>query len=153
MRSTRRWNRVSGGIVEVACIIFTLALLLTPDYKKSSTMPLKPETIIKQTRKRIARIQETLGGFDYLCSGTLLKRTKVCGKPGCRCAQDVKARHGPYYEWGHMQGGKLVHRVVTAQQAALLQLAINNNRSVQKLLRDWEVETERLIDAEAPRKL
>lgn len=115
-------------------------------------MSRKPETIIKQARQKIARIRETLSGVDYLCSGTLLQRTKVCGKPGCRCAQDVNARHGPYYEWGHMQGGKLVHRTVSPQQAVLLQLAIDNYRSVQQLLRDWEVETERLIDAEAPRK-
>jgi hypothetical protein len=114
-------------------------------------MPRKPETVINQARQRIARIRDTLSGVDYLCSGTLLKRTKVCGKPGCRCAQDVNARHGPYYEWGHMQGGKLVHRVVSPQQAKLLQLAIDNHRNVQKLLRDWEVETERLMDAEVPR--
>ena len=115
-------------------------------------MPRKPETIIKQARQRIDRIRDALIGVDYLCSGTLLKRTKVCGKAGCRCAQDVNARHGPYYEWGHMQGGKLVHRVVSQQQAELLQLAIDNYRNVQKLLHDWEVETERLMDAEAPRK-
>ena len=114
-------------------------------------MPPKPATIIKKARQRIERIRETLTGVDYLCSGTLHQRTKVCGKSGCRCAQDASARHGPYYEWGHMQGGKLVHRVVSQQQAALLQLAIDNYRSVQKLLRDWEVETEKLIDAEAPR--
>lgn len=111
----------------------------------------KPETVIKQARKKIARIRETLSGVDYLCSGTLLQRTKVCGKAGCRCAQDPNARHGPYFEWGHMQGGKLVHRTVSREQAALLQLAIDNYRSVQQLLRDWEVETERLIDAEVPR--
>lgn len=111
----------------------------------------KPETVIKQARKKIARIRETLSGVDYLCSGTLLQRTKVCGKAGCRCAQDPNARHGPYFEWGHMQGGKLVHRTVSREQAVLLQLAIDNYRSVQQLLRDWEVETERLIDAEVPR--
>ena len=115
-------------------------------------MPAKPATIIKQARQRIARLRESLGGIDYLCSGTLLKRMKVCGKPGCRCAQDVSARHGPYYEWGHMKGGKLVHRVVSPEQAELLRLAIDNYRNVQKLLRDWEVETERLINAEAPPK-
>ena len=114
-------------------------------------MPPKPATIIKQARQRIERIRKTLSGVDYLCSGTLHKRTKVCGKPGCRCAQDASARHGPYYEWGHMLEGKLVHRVVSPEQAVLLQLAIDNYRSVQKLLRDWEVETEKLIDAEAPR--
>ncbi len=83
---------------------------------------------------------------DYLCSGTLLQRTKVCGKAGCRCARDPNARHGPYYEWGHMQGGKLVHRTLSPEQAVILQLAIDNYRNVKRLLRDWEVETERLIE-------
>jgi len=115
-------------------------------------MPAKPATIIKQARQSIARLRETLSDIDYLCSGTLYKRMKVCGKPGCRCAQDVNARHGPYYEWGHMKSGKLVHRVVSPEQAELLQLAIRNYRSVQKLLREWEVQTERLINAETPKK-
>jgi hypothetical protein len=73
---------------------------------------------------------------------------KQCGKAQCRCANDPSARHGPYYEWGHMQQGKLVHRNVTARQAALLRLAIANYRKARKLLRDWEVQTERLIDSE-----
>jgi hypothetical protein len=115
-------------------------------------MSLRPQTIIKEARERIARIRESLGAIDYLCSGTLLQRTKVCGKPGCRCAQDPSARHGPYFEWGHMKGGKLVHRAVTADQAAILQVAIDNHRKAKKLLQAWEQETEKLFDAEAPRK-
>ena len=115
-------------------------------------MAQRPETIIKHALQRIARIRESLGEIDYLCSGSLLVRTKICGKPGCRCAQDPQARHGPYYEWGHMKGGRLVHRTVSTQQAAILRLAIENYRKVKKLLRSWEVETERLIDAEEPRQ-
>jgi hypothetical protein len=112
----------------------------------------RSETIIKRALERIARIREALNAIDYLCSGTLLQRTKVCGKPGCRCAQDPCARHGPYYEWGHMKGGKLVHRTVTPEQATILQLAIANHRKAKKLMQAWEDETERLFDAEAPRK-
>jgi len=51
-----------------------------------------------------------------------------------------------------MKGGKLVHRQVSAEQAELLRLAIDNYRRVQQLLRDWELETERLINAEVPRQ-
>jgi N-methylhydantoinase A/oxoprolinase/acetone carboxylase beta subunit len=43
-----------------------------------------------------------------------------------------------------MHNGKLVHRTVSPQQAAVLRLAIINYRKVKKLLRAWEVETERL---------
>ncbi len=115
-------------------------------------MPYRLPQIVKQARQRIARIQVALTAVDYLCSGTLLKRMKVCGKPGCRCAQDPAARHGPYYEWGHMQDGQLVHRRVKPEQAVILRRAIANYRKVKQLLRTWEKETERLIDAEAPRE-
>ena len=60
------------------------------------------------------------------------------------------ARHGPYYEWGHMKGGKLVHRMVTPEQAVLLRRAIANYRKAKKLMKAWENETERLFDNEAP---
>ncbi len=115
-------------------------------------MPRRPEVIIRQTRARIARIRGTLGAIDTLCSGTLLQRMKVCGKPGCRCAQDPDARHGPYYEWGHMKGGRLVHRTVSPEQAAVVRMAIANYRKAKKLMQAWEDETERLIDTEVPRK-
>jgi hypothetical protein len=110
--------------------------------------PPPPHTRLQQAQTRIARVREAIQAVDYLCSGTLLRRTKLCGKPGCRCAQDPAARHGPYYEWGHMQGGKLVHRMVSARQAALLRAAIKNYRKVRRLLRAWETETERIIEAE-----
>jgi len=112
-------------------------------------MPRRREDKLQQARERISRIRAAFNAMEYLCSGTLLRRTKVCGKPSCRCAQDPSARHGPYYEWGHLKGGKLVHRVVSPEQAALLRLAIANYREARKLLRAWEKETEHLIDAEA----
>ena len=115
-------------------------------------MTKKLEIAINQARERINRIREALNSVDYLCSGTMLKRMKVCGKPGCRCAKDLDARHGPYFEWGHMVDGKLVHRVVSPEQAAKLQIAIENYRKVKKLMLAWERETEKLIDLETPRK-
>jgi hypothetical protein len=113
--------------------------------------PRRPADSIKNVRERIAKIRAAIDAFDYLCSGTLLRRTKLCGSPKCACATDPNARHGPYYEWGHMKGGKLVNRMVSPQQAAALRRAIENYRKVKTLLRDWEAETERLIDLEHPR--
>jgi hypothetical protein len=115
-------------------------------------MTRRREYIIRQTRDRIADIRAALNSIDYLCSGTLLERMKMCGKPGCRCAQDPEARHRPYYEWGHMKAGKLVHRTVSPEQATILRLAIANYRKAKKLMQAWEDVTERLIDAEATRE-
>jgi len=111
-----------------------------------------PQQVASQARQRIGRLRDTLAAIDYLCSGTLLKSLMQCGKPACRCHVDpAAARHGPYYRWGHMQAGKLVHRYVSPEQAVVLRQAIANYRRVKKLMRAWEVETERLIDVEAPR--
>ena len=115
-------------------------------------MPRSVVQRIAQAHEKIARLRADFTDIEYLCSGTLHQRMKVCGKPGCRCAQDPQARHGPYYEWGHMVGGKLVHRVVTPQQAQLLQQAIDNHRHVKQLMRAWEEQTELLVDLEAPRQ-
>ena len=75
---------------------------------------------------------------------------KVCGKPNCRCASDPDARHGPYYEWGYMQDGKLVHRRVPAERAELMQHAIDNYKRVRELLHEWELLTADEIIAPEP---
>jgi hypothetical protein len=113
-----------------------------------------PRTTAKQiaarAHQRIQAIRQAIAQTDYLCSGSLLARMNSCGKPNCRCAQDSAARHGPYYQWGHMKAGKLVHRLVSPEQAKLLRVATVNYRRVKKLLRAWEAETERIIDTEFP---
>lgn len=106
----------------------------------------KRQEVSRTARERIRRIQERIRRIDYLCSGTLVTRTKVCGKVGCRCAQDPTARHGPYYEWGYMQEGHQVHRMVTPEQAKVLQRALVNYRTVLRLLRDWEAQTGRALE-------
>jgi hypothetical protein len=108
----------------------------------SSTTPKRNlATQARLSRQRIEKIRTAIGQTDYLCSGTLYEHLSRCGKPGCRCAEDPAARHGPYYDWGHMQGGKLVRRRLSAEQAQLMRRAIDNYRKVKKLLRDWETET------------
>jgi hypothetical protein len=96
-------------------------------------MSRRSENIFKQAHAPIAAIRDSLNAVDYLCSGTLLEHRTRCGKPGCRCANDPKARHGSYYDWGHMQAGKLVHRRVSPEQVAVLRLAIVNYRKIKNL--------------------
>ena len=107
----------------------------------------------EKARKRIEAIRAAIPDIELVCSGTLLTRMTKCGKPTCACHRDPAARHGPYYEWGRMRAGKLTHRWMNAeQQAQQLRQAIANFRKLKKLLQDWEIQTERLIDAEHPHK-
>ncbi len=108
------------------------------------------EAQLTEVQAKIAHIHRALSALQYLSSGTLLKRTKLCGNPRCHCATDPAARHGPYYEWSYLKAGKLRHRTLTPKQAELMRLAIANYRKVKKLLRAWEVQTQRLIELNAP---
>ncbi len=108
----------------------------------------KLNDIRNATKKRIRRIQERILQMDYVSSGTLVTRTKVCGKTNCRCKDDRAARHGPYHEWGYMKDGKQVHRMLSTGQAALLKKALANHRAVLRLLREWERQTVRVLDLE-----
>jgi hypothetical protein len=60
--------------------------------------------------------------------GSLSERTIKCGKPGCACTQDPKARHGPYYSLTHAVGGKTHSRFLTEKQADLVRQQIDNGR-------------------------
>jgi len=95
----------------------------------------------QRMRARSRALREAIDALDYLASGTLLTRTKVCGRANCRCAVDPAARHGPYYEWTRRSEGHLVHYVVSPEQAQLIKVAIDNHREVQRLLAAWERET------------
>ena len=106
-----------------------------------------PEQIRKEALQRVATLRAIIARVDFACSGTLLERRKACGKPGCRCAEDPAARHGPYDEWTCRHKGSLLHRVVTAEQAQMIPDAIKNRRTILKLLHTWERETVRVIEA------
>jgi hypothetical protein len=53
---------------------------------------------------------------------------------------------------GAHEGGKLVQRTISPQQAAILRLAIANYRKAKKLMKAGEDETERLMDLDAAHK-
>lgn len=76
--------------------------------------------------------------MDLVASGTLHTRMKVCGRHNCRCALDPNARHGPYHEWSRRQNQRLLHSIVTEEQAKLFAEAIANHRTIQELLARWE---------------
>jgi len=92
----------------------------------------------RKPSSRIASIQRQVARVDLICSGTLLKRTKVCGKPNCRCARDPDAEHGPYYEWKRRENNCLRHRIVSAEEAERIRKAQDDYQRVLTLLAEWE---------------
>jgi hypothetical protein len=109
-------------------------------------MPQEPDVPgIGKHRREIERIRQRIGKIVLACSGTLHVRKKACGRPNCRCAKDPELRHGPYYEWTRRRDGRLVHSILTKEQAKILEAAIASYRKIEQLLARWERETEAII--------
>jgi len=60
--------------------------------------------------------------------GSLSDRTIRCGKSGCACADNPKARHGPYHSLTQAVGGKTRSRFLTEEQAAVARQQIATGR-------------------------
>ncbi len=102
----------------------------------------------QRVQDTLRKIQQRILRLDFVCSGTLHKRTKICGKSNCRCAKDPSARHGPYVDWSRREEGRLVHTSVSSREARFLRKAITSYKEVLRLLRRWEQETVKYIHSQ-----
>lgn len=98
----------------------------------------------------IVALKQALAPMDYVCAGSLFTRTRVCGKPNCRCATDPAARHGPYFTWAHHDRDGVVHHILTREQAQIVRRAISHYRTIRKLIGRWDRESATAILARKP---
>jgi len=80
-----------------------------------------------------ADIVRRLGELGFALPGTITERTKSCGKPRCRCHDDVDQRHGPYIQWTRTLDAKTVTRQLTRDQLDRYQPWFDNNRQLREL--------------------
>lgn len=64
--------------------------------------------------------------------GSLAERTIKCGKAGCACANDPKARHGPYFSLTQAVEGKTRSRFLAPERAAVAHRQIAAGRQFRK---------------------
>jgi hypothetical protein len=77
---------------------------------------------------RVRQLAVELADPKPMRRGSLSERTIKCSKPSCACAQDAKARHGPYYSLTQAVGGKTHSRFLTAEQAEVIRQQIDAGR-------------------------
>jgi hypothetical protein len=64
--------------------------------------------------------------------GTISIAYAKCGKTTCRCRQDSKYLHGPYYRWTGWINGKPTTKTVSEEVARECQKRIENYKELQK---------------------
>jgi len=86
---------------------------------------------------RVRQLVTELADAKPMRRGSLSERTMKCSKPGCACARDPKARHGPYYSLTHAVKGKTRSRFLTAQQAHLARQQVDAGRQFRGRVDAW----------------
>ncbi len=77
---------------------------------------------------RVRQLADELAHAQPMRRGSLSERTIRCGKAGCACADNPKARHGPYHSLTQAVGGKTRSRFLTEEQAAVARQQIATGR-------------------------
>ena len=104
---------------------------------------------------RVRQLATELADAKPMRRGSLSERMIKCSKPGCACAQDPKARHGPYQSLTHAVAGKTRSRFLNAEQADLARRQIDAGRKFRgRVDALWEASEEwadsQLEDVAAP---
>src|SRR5450755_1770284 len=77
---------------------------------------------------RVSQLASELAQPQPIRRGTVSERMMKCSKPGCACADDPEARHGPYYSLTWPVEGKTHTQYLTAEQAAVAKQQIESGR-------------------------
>jgi hypothetical protein len=80
--------------------------------------------------------------------GSVSERTMKCGKAGCPCQQDPKARHGPYYSWTRSMAGKTRSRYLSPEQAELARQQIEQGHTFLEQMEQYREACEQWADAQ-----
>jgi len=97
-------------------------------------------------RRAQQRIAQHLAQVGFALPGTLLVRSHVCGKPGCRCMADPPRPHGPFHQWTRKIAGKTVTRRLTDEQATRYRPWFDNAGRARELLAELEALSLRIAE-------
>src|SRR5437660_5086329 len=95
--------------------------------------------ISPEVPNRVRQLADELAHPQPMRRGSLSERTIRCGKAGCACADNHKARHGPYHSLTQAAGGKTRSRFLTEEQAAVAHQQIAAGREFREHVDNyWE---------------
>ena len=105
---------------------------------------MKKQESLKTLQQRYALLATRLGKLGLVLQGTITKRTIVREDP----ANPGKEKaYGPYYQWTRKHRGKTVTVNLTAAQAKTYQKAIDNHRTMEKIIKEMRALSLQICEA------
>jgi hypothetical protein len=89
-----------------------------------------------------------LGQSQPMRRGSLSERYVKCGKLGCGCGEDPKARHGPYYSLTRAVGGQTHSRFLSPQEAQRAREQIEAGQQFRRQVEAYWAACEQWADAQ-----
>jgi hypothetical protein len=105
---------------------------------------MKKEKSLKSMQQRYTLLATRLGKLGLILQGTITKRTIVREDPH---NPEKEKTYGPYYQWTRKQHGKTVTVNLTASQAKTYQKAIDNHRSMEKIINEMRALSLKICEA------
>jgi len=84
------------------------------------------------------KLSAKLSEISFIWPGNIQWRYLTCGKPNCSCIKDPEARHGPYAYWTSKKENKTVSRLLSPEEADLLEEWIENRRKLEAIVREMK---------------
>jgi hypothetical protein len=98
-----------------------------------------PKTSPLAPPPRVQALSAALGQPQPMRRGSVSQRWMKCGKAGCPCATDPKARHGPYFSLTRGVKGRTSSRYLSAGQAAVARRQVEAAQAFRKeIAAMWE---------------
>ncbi len=107
---------------------------------------------LQKCRKRYSQTTAELQSLGFVCVGSLQTRRLECGKPACHCHADPDHRHGPYHYWTRKLQQKTVAVLITEDELGLYREWIDNNRALERAVREMRKISARALALHAPKK-
>ena len=96
----------------------------------------------------VRELAARLGHSQPMRRGSLSERYVKCGKRGCACAEDPKARHGPYYTLTRALGGQTRSRFLNPEEAQRAREQIERGQQFRRQVEAYWAACEQWADAQ-----
>ncbi len=98
--------------------------------------------------KDVERLAAQLAQPRAMRRASVSERWMKCSKTACGCGEQAEARHGPYYSVTWAEAGQTRSRLVSAEQAAVVQQQIDADREFRKASEAYRQASERWADSQ-----
>ena len=95
---------------------------------------------------KMTRLKSKITSKEYILHGSLAKQHKQCGKVNCRCHENMKYWHGPYWIWTRKENGKTVTKTLNKDQAVVVKKAIKEMKDLNLLIENWRTQSLKEIE-------